>query len=325
MNPTLFDTDEMTSAEKELRQAEEELRQAKEELENAKEELRRAEEVPSAIEGPFGESSNTLPDQHISGSGTFGPGAYNEISVSGSARYTGAVSCRSLHVSGSLKGDGSITAAEELHCSGSLKGTGDLAADDLSVSGSLKTDGSVSAGTKAKVSGSISCGELHGGIVKVSGSTSCTTLTGSVVKISGMIRAEKDVEAESVMISGAGYINGLLNAEDIMIGSEESFSLGLFSAGTDTLKIGTIGGSRIRILRQPRKGLFFRQKEADRLCFVTADTIEGDEIELDGVQAECVRGQNVTIHKNCRIGRVEYSGSLTVDSGAEVGEQVKTI
>ena len=29
--------------------------------------------------------------------------------------------------------------------------------------------------------------------------------------------------------------------------------------------------------------------------------------------------------KNCRIGRVEYSGSLTVDSGAEVGEQVKTI
>lgn len=53
------------------------------------------------------------------------------------------------------------------------------------------------------------------------------------------------------------------------------------------------------------------------------ETIEGDEIDLEGTKAELVRGKTVVIGAGCEIERVEYSGALTVDKAAKVGEQVK--
>lgn len=54
------------------------------------------------------------------------------------------------------------------------------------------------------------------------------------------------------------------------------------------------------------------------------ETIEGEDIDLESTKAELVRGRNVVIGAGCEIERVEYSGTLTVDKAAKVGEQVKS-
>ena len=56
---------------------------------------------------------------------------------------------------------------------------------------------------------------------------------------------------------------------------------------------------------------------------LTTGTIEGNRISLECTDAEIVRGQDVVIGKECKIGRVEYSGTLEIQDNAEVGQQVK--
>ena len=51
--------------------------------------------------------------------------------------------------------------------------------------------------------------------------------------------------------------------------------------------------------------------------------VPGDEIELEDVEAEIVRGRNVRIGEGCRIGCVEYSGTLTAAPGT-VGKSIRT-
>ena len=50
------------------------------------------------------------------------------------------------------------------------------------------------------------------------------------------------------------------------------------------------------------------------------DSIEGDQVDLAGVQASTVRGTRVIIRSGCTIGRVEYSEACTVEDGAQVGQ-----
>ena len=44
-------------------------------------------------------------------------------------------------------------------------------------------------------------------------------------------------------------------------------------------------------------------------------TIEGDDIELENVEAEIVRGKYVRIGHGCRIGTVEYGENLEAEPG----------
>ena len=53
---------------------------------------------------------------------------------------------------------------------------------------------------------------------------------------------------------------------------------------------------------------------------LTADTIEGDDVYLEGVTAKTVRGRNVTIGTDCKIDVVEYSDNYSRTDGAMVGE-----
>jgi hypothetical protein len=57
-----------------------------------------------------------------------------------------------------------------------------------------------------------------------------------------------------------------------------------------------------------KKGTILRVKES----------IEGDEITLEGVETPLVVGKNVRIGEGCRIGTVRYSGVLEVSENAAV-------
>ncbi len=53
------------------------------------------------------------------------------------------------------------------------------------------------------------------------------------------------------------------------------------------------------------------------------DTIEADDIYIENVNANCVRGENIVIGKNCNIKRVEYSVNLEVSKDSKIGESIK--
>lgn len=55
----------------------------------------------------------------------------------------------------------------------------------------------------------------------------------------------------------------------------------------------------------------------------TCNTIEGDNVSVDCVKADTLRGARVFIGENCNIGRVEYTESCEIENGAKVGESVK--
>ena len=119
--------------------------------------------------------------------------------------------------------------------------------------------------------------------------------------ILGKLEVYKDCEGNLFNSRGKLKINGLLSAENIDINPN----------GIST--ISEIGGSKI-IIR--RKGLFsFGESK------VISNTIEGDYIELENTECEIVRGHNIRILANCRIGKVEYTGTLSVDNRSIVGEE----
>ena len=57
--------------------------------------------------------------------------------------------------------------------------------------------------------------------------------------------------------------------------------------------------------------------------YSSVDLIEGTTVDLRGVRAKSVSGQNVMIGKNCEIDRVEASGTLEIHPDARVGEIAK--
>ena len=74
-----------------------------------------------------------------------------------------------------------------------------------------------------------------------------------------------------------------------------------------------IGGGTIRVLQKDTAvilGLFRTTPGRARI-----GSIEGDDIELENVEAEIVRGKYVRIGHGCRIGTVEYGENLEAEPG----------
>ena len=53
---------------------------------------------------------------------------------------------------------------------------------------------------------------------------------------------------------------------------------------------------------------------------VTANVIEGDNIEIESCEAKIVRGKNIKLGPKCKIGLVEYTGTCEVSPEAKVDE-----
>ena len=245
-------------------------------------------------------SESMFPDIEISGSGKIAAGHYGKVEISGSGRCDGDIICTKCDVAGSMKTEGSITAEEKIDISGSFKGKGNITCRDFEVAGSATVEGTIETSGKTDISGSLRCGSLSCGRVS----------------IAGLIKAEGNVEAEQAEFDGGGEIKGLLNAENIRIrlaGKPESF------------RAGSIGGSRILAMRAKTTEFFSKITSLSLLTGgrLTADLIEGDDIDL--IQTDCpkVSGARVIIRSGCRIGLVEYTESLQVEEGAVVERREK--
>lgn len=240
-------------------------------------------------------------NMHISGSGNIPAGEYNKVSVSGSGKLHGLVRCENFSSSGSSSG-------ENIEC-----------AENFKVSGSSSFSGNVSAGYIG-VSGSFSCGGelVSKGKISCSGSAKCkNNIKCDELSVSGSIKAGSDIEAEKIKVNGIINCAGLLNAENIEI----KFDRGM--------NIGSIGGSKIVIIRENRNKIIERLpllsslvKSAGKNVCVES-SIEGDEIALEAVTCPRVTGRVIAVGEGCEIDLVQYSDQIEISPKAKVEKTEK--
>ena len=237
-------------------------------------------------------------DVKISGAGVLGGGEYEEVRVSGSARFEGSILCRSFACSGAAKG------ACDLYCQ-----------EDFRSAGSIRVEGMIHAGS-VNVSGSLHCGGLAGEQeIRLSGGAVVEgKLPGGEIRVAGSLKAGAGIEAEHFRCSGRLDCQGLLNAETVEIG-----------LGEETNRVTAIGGGTVRVTMRPEgrffEGLGFPWGKASGCCLTVEESIEADDVELVNTVCPLVTGRRVVVGKGCRIDTVRYGESIEIDPAAQVGKQ----
>lgn len=237
------------------------------------------------------------------------------VTVSGAGRIEGGT-YGTVKIAGSGEVVGDLT-AEEFAAAGSAKVAGNLKAQRFEVAGSFKCDGDLEV-NEGEAAGSLRVsGRLRAKEFRLAGSARAKSITGGYLRAGGGLSVEENVEVETFRLSGAFEIGGLLSADRVEVELE------------GRARAQEIGGEKIVVRVSPKilsrflstaLGLLFGHSSQKELL---ADTIEGDEVELEATQARLVRGKKVKIGPGCLIERVEYTESLEVAPGAQVKEEVR--
>lgn len=232
-------------------------------------------------------------DLKINGIGQVVGGTYGKIVADGLATLNGDVVCNSLTSNGTLKVKNSVEAGK-LRSNGTASVSGSVRGGELRVDGSMKVDGNLQFG-KIDINGMLTLG---GGV------------SAEHAKVDGGIKVGENAEFETLKVHGLIRVNGMINAGELEILLEGSS------------QAREIGGERI-VVRQkqssPRRLLsLITPSLAAKL---TADSIEGDLVELEETRARIVRGDAVKIGPGCEIERVEYKRHCEIDPRASVGSK----
>lgn len=231
---------------------------------------------------------------NIDGLGTHTGGAFDRVTISGKGKITGDLECQTLDISGMSTMEGNVT-SETIRVSGMGKFLNAINSDEVNVSG------------KAEFQGDIQTRGLY--IEGMFKSKQC--LKTIKVDIQGMITVEGDMTAEDVICDGAFKCGGFLNCEslDINVRCASMFN--------------EVGATKVRITASANKFnnmLKFILPEFLTNNKVTANVIESDEIDIENCDVKILRGKDIKIGPKCKVGLVEYSGTLEVDANAEVDQ-----
>ena len=223
-------------------------------------------------------------DMKIAGSGNIPSGEYESVRTAGSARLYGLVRCKDFSSAGSVHGE-AIECENEFKTAGSGHFEGAISAGSVSTAGSFRCDGNIIADGTLKTAGSARCGG---------------SLKGADISLSGAVTVVNDVEAEKIKVKGIINCEGLINAEEVII------------YYSDSMDIGSIGGSKILIESE-------RERNKKRHSVNVKSSIEGDEIEIEGVDTPRVSGKTVKIGDYCNIELVQYSDTFEDSPKAKIG------
>ncbi|NOV02075.1 hypothetical protein [Paenibacillus planticolens] len=230
----------------------------------------------------------------ITGSSTATGGQYDKVKIVGEGIIEGDVQCNLMRCVGTLEMDGSLK-AERMSVVGTCSWTGGVQGEALKISGTVTVGGDANIG---RISGS--------GAIEARGD-----LYSDRMELRGQLVTVGDCEAEVFKSRGMFEIGGLLNAGQLDI------KLYRISSAKE------IGGEKIRIRKasvlSPYSFFFMPASDAQ----LTADVIEGDDIDLEHTKARIVRGNRVTIGAGCEIELVEYKESLLRKKGAVIHANCK--
>ncbi|WP_067934011.1 polymer-forming cytoskeletal protein [Alicyclobacillus kakegawensis] len=232
-------------------------------------------------------------DLVIQGIGTSSGGVFRDVTIHGTGRISGDITCERWDGHGTCRVMGDIQ-AKRLAVHGILHCHGDVAARELAVHGSASVDGQIDS-QLLSVSGRISVA----GPVKA-----------ERVDMEGVLSADADFQAEQMRMRGVLSVDGLLNVGRL--------DVQLYGPS----QVQELGGDHVSIRSGRRRG-WFRWVHVFRRHKLRAWVIEGDEVHLEDTLAQVVRGANVRIGRGCEIGLVEYTGTLEKAPEARVTEERK--
>lgn len=236
-------------------------------------------------------------DLRISGSGSAGGGRYNVVSISGSGKIVGDLTC------------------EKFKISGSGKVTGDLSCVRGNISGSGKIEGSVHGGSFTISGSGTVLGNFKGDEFVINGSGKVGgRISGTNVRLLGAATVGQGIEGEIIDIRGSLRTNGMVNGDQVNIEID------------GRTEIDEIGATKVSVFKSIQgRGILTRFIYS---LFVGKDygylftkSIEADEIYLENTIADVVRGNRIIIGKGCKIKKIEYSESLEVKNDTSIIEE----
>ena len=245
-----------------------------------------------------------LSEVKIIGSGTIAGGEYSEVSINGKGRANGDISCTELKVNGNADCKGRVVCKDGVIIKGIVRIEKELEAKTLKSFGKLTVKGNASL-DDTDLNGVFDCeGKL------------CS----SKLVVSGSVKAKSDIEAENINITGSVNCDGLINAENITLKMEsKNMHVGSIGGGMITAYPGYTDNvvNKITPLKKVLKALNTSCK------LIVKESIEGDILNLECVEASSVCGRIVIIGEGCQIDKVQYSEKLEIAEGATVGSQIK--
>jgi len=244
-----------------------------------------------------------IPATRISGSGRVTLQGFGTVKVSGS----GSISPERISMSGSSTLPGGLHIGE-LKISGSSRVEGEVHADRMEFSGSASIDGDAHFEHLRK-SGSLSIeGGVYGNTMRVSGST---TIRGDAeiadeLRSSGSIRVEGGIESKGfVELRGAFEVRGRVKARHFEGRLGKRLSVAEEGIEADVVDV------------EPLPRDWDREGELR-----TKDIVGVEEVTIENVECENIRGGRVVIHGGCRVnGKVEYTESIDVSPNSYLAQE----
>ena len=249
-----------------------------------------------------------IPAMRISGSGRVALQGLGTVKVSGS----GSISPERISMSGSSTLPGGLRVGE-LKTSGSSKVEGEVHADRMEFSGSASINGDARFSHLRK-SGSLDVkGGVYGNTMRVSGST---TIRGDAkiadeLRSSGSIRVDGGIESKGVVeLRGAFKVRGSIKARHFE--ARLGYKLSVAEEG--------IEADVVDVEPMPRD--WDREGELR-----TKDIVGVEEVTIENVECENVKGGRVVIRGGCRVnGKVEYTESIEISHNSYLAQEpVKVI
>jgi len=179
----------------------------------------------------------------------------------------------------------------DLVVTGTVTGRGDVQADRVKVVGTLSVEGSLEARALHVVG---PCKLARDGC-------------GGDWELVGPLSAQGNLRVERLSLCGRLTVTGEVVSQDLDIELR------------GPSRVAALRGGRVKV--KPRdllRGFFGRNRGR-----LEARVVEGEDVHLEGVVAEEVRGRRIRLGPGCVVGRVEYSETLSVDPGAEVREKIR--
>ncbi|WP_010631235.1 hypothetical protein [Sporolactobacillus vineae] len=216
---------------------------------------------------------------------------------------------------------------DKMRVMGECKIQGDVRAKNCKLMGECTIDGNLNCGFfhnmgETEIAGSLKAAEIRLiGQVHVKeqcyvrngsiyGELNCEKdINGNQIRVRGMMRSRGNVNLEKLDMHGGIFVDGLLNCSSVDI-------LLRFDADNYIHEIGT---SKLRIRR--KHSLFNNVPVVN----FQADTIEGDDLDLEYTTARIVRGAHVSIGVGCKINKVEYTDKYSEGKNTEVGKVIKVL